>query len=72
MLRPSQWKYSTLKTLVYHAYIVCSDNQHLESELIYISKVFHNFYSYPHWFITNVVNEVNYDFNKQIIPPTPQ
>ena len=72
LLRPSQWKYSTLKTLVYHAYIVCSDNQHLESELIYISKVFHNFYSYPHWFITNVVNEVNYDFNKQIIPPTPQ
>ena len=28
---PVQWKYSTLKTLVYHAYIVCSDNQHLES-----------------------------------------
>ena len=25
----------------------------------------------PHWFITNVVNEVNNDFNKQNVPPTP-
>ena len=30
---PFQWKLSTLKTLVYRAYIVFSDNQHLESEL---------------------------------------
>ena len=33
--------------------------------------MFHNFNSYPHWFITKVVHEVNNDFNKQIIPPTP-
>ena len=32
--------------------------------------MFHNFNSYPHWFITKVVNEVNNDF-KQIVPPTP-
>ena len=25
-LAPFQWKYRTLKTLVYHAYIVCSEN----------------------------------------------
>ena len=68
---PFQWKYSTLKTLVYCAYIVCSDNQHLESELNYLRKVFHNFNSYLHWFITNIVNEVNNDFNKQIVPHTP-
>ena len=66
-----QWKYSTLKTLVYHAYIVSSDNQHLEFELNYLRKVFHNFNSYPHWFITKVVNEDNNDFNKQIVPPSP-
>ena len=65
---PFQWKYS--KTLVYRAYIVCSDNQHLESELNYLRQVFLNFNSYPHWFITKVVNEVNNDFNKQIVPPT--
>ena len=66
-----QWKYSTVKTLVYRSYIVCSDNQHLESELNYLRKVFHNFNSYPHWFITKVVNEINNDFNKQIVPPSP-
>ena len=42
-LAPFQWKYSTIKTLVYVAYIVCSDNQHLESEFNYLRKVFHNF-----------------------------
>ena len=66
-----QWKFSTLKTLVYRAYIVCSDNQHLESELNYLRKVFHNFNSYPHWFTTKVINEVKNDFNKQIVTPTP-
>ena len=45
---PFQWKYGTLKTLVYRAYIVCSDNQHLESELNYLKEVFHNFNAYPH------------------------
>ena len=61
---PFQWKYITLKTLVYRAYIVCSDNQYLESELNYFRKVFRNFNSYPDWFITKVVNEVKDDFNK--------
>ena len=56
---PFQWKYSTLKTLVYRAYIVYTDNQHLESELNYLRRVFHNLNSYPHWFITKVVNEVS-------------
>ena len=66
-----QWKYSTLSTLVYRAHIVCSDNQHLGSELNYLRKVFRNFNSYPHWFITKVINQVKNDFNKQIVPPTP-
>ena len=35
---PFQWKYSTLKSLIYCAYIVCSDNQHLEFELNYLKK----------------------------------
>ena len=33
--------------------------------------MFHNFYSYLHWFITKVEKEMNNDFNKQIVPPTP-
>ena len=45
---PFQCKYSTLKTLVYCACIVCSDNEHLESELNYLRKVFYNFNSYPY------------------------
>ena len=68
---PFQYKHSTLKTLVYRAYIVCSDNQHLESKLNYSSKMFRNFNSYPHWFITKVINDVKNDLNKQIVRPTP-
>ena len=50
-----------LKNLVYRAYIVWSDNQHLEYKLNYLTKVFQNFNSYPHCSITKVVNEVNKD-----------
>ena len=71
LFTPFQWKYSTLKTLVYHAYSFCSDNEHLESELNHLRKVFHNFNSYPYRFITKIVNKVNNDFNKQIVPHTP-
>ena len=58
-----QWKCSTPNTLVYRAYIVCSNNQHLESELNYLGKVFHNFNAYLRWFVTKVANEVKNDFN---------
>ena len=68
---PFQWKFSTLKTLVYRPYVVCSNNQHPESELNYLRKVFDNFNSYPHWFITKVIIDVKNDFNKQIVTPTP-
>ena len=33
--------------------------------------MFHKSKSYPHWFITKVVNEVKNDFNKEIIPLIP-
>ena len=55
---PFQQTYNTLKTLVYHVYIVYSDNQHLEFELNYLRTVFHDFNAYPRWFIIKVVNEV--------------
>ena len=53
------------------AYTVCSNNQHPESELNHLRKVFDNFNSYPHWFITKVIIDVKNDFNKQIVTPTP-
>ena len=68
---PFQWKFSTPKTYVSRAYIVCSNNQHPESELNHLRKVFDNFNSYPHWFITKVIIDVKNDFNKQIVTPTP-
>ena len=67
---PFQWKFSTPKTYVSRAYIVCSNNQHPESELNHLRKVFDNFNSYPHWFITKVIIDVKNDFNKQIVTPT--
>ena len=33
--------------------------------------MFQNLSSYPHWFLTKAINEVENDFNKQIVPPTP-
>ena len=57
--------------MVYRAYIVCLDNQHLESELNYLRKVFHNFNSFLYCIITKVINEVKIDFNKEVLPPTP-
>ena len=36
-----QWRHSTLKTLVYHSYIVFSSEKHLHSELKYLREVFH-------------------------------
>ena len=35
-----QWKHSTLKTLVYRSYTICSNEKHLNSELKYLRKVF--------------------------------
>ena len=57
--------------LKFPAYTVCSNNQHPESELNHLRKVFDNFNSYPHWFITKVIIDVKNDFNKQIVTPTP-
>ena len=35
---PLQWKHSTLKTLVYRSYIICSNEKYLPSELKYLRK----------------------------------
>ena len=59
-----QWKHSTLKTLVYRSYIICSNEKH-HSELKYLRKVFHQNNSYPHWFISRVFDKVQDDFTRQ-------
>ena len=62
---PIQWKRSTLKTLVYRSYLVCSNDHYLTLELNYLRKVFNEYNNYPHWFITQVFNDVNNVFNQQ-------
>ena len=69
---PLQWKHSTLKTLVYCGYIVCSDEKHLYSELKYLQKVFHQNNGYPQWFINRVFDKVQDDFTRQkTVKPLP-
>ena len=69
---PLQWKRSTLKTLVYRSYIVCSNEKHLYSELKYIRKVFPQKNGYPHWFINRVFDKVQDDFTRQkTVKPLP-
>ena len=67
-----QWKHSTLKSLVYRSYIVCSNEKHLHSELKYLRKVFHQNNGYPHWFINRVFDKVQNDFTRQqTVDPLP-
>ena len=67
-----QWKHSTLKTLVYRSYIVCSNEKHLHSELKYLQKAFHQNNGYPPWFINRVFDKVQNDFTRQqTVDPLP-
>ena len=69
---PLQWKHSTLKTTIYRSYIVCSNEKHHYSELMYLRKNFHQNNSYPHWFINRVFNKVQDDFTRQkTVKPLP-
>ena len=37
---PTTWKIGTLKTLIKHAYIICSNDKILKEELYHIEKCF--------------------------------
>ena len=67
---PIQWKRSTLKTLVYCSYLICSNDHYLTLELLDLQKVFKEYNNYPHWFITQVFNDVNKIFNQQEVIAT--
>ena len=60
-----QWKHSILKILVYRLYLRCSNDHYLTLELKYLWKVFKLYNNYPHWFITQVLNDANRIFNQQ-------
>ena len=62
---PIQWKRSTVKTFVYRSYLTWSDDHYLTLELKYLRKVFKEHNNYPHWFITQVFNDVNKIINQQ-------
>ena len=49
---PIQWKCSTLKTLVYRSYLICSNDHYLTLKLKYLWKVFKEYNNYPYWSIT--------------------
>ena len=64
-----QWKSSTLKTLVYRSYLICSNDHYLTLEGIHgfygmQQLVFKEYNNYPHWFITQVFNDVDKIFNQ--------
>ena len=62
---PIQWKHSTLKILIDRSYLICSNDHYLTLELKYLRKDFKQCNNYPHWFITQVFNDVNKIFNQQ-------
>ena len=60
---PIQWKHSTLKILFYRSSLIFSNDHYLTLEPKYLWKV--KYFGYPHWFITQLFNDVNKIFNQQ-------
>ena len=72
---PDTWKRGTLKTLVEHAYIVCSTNDFLKKEVKYLVKVFHETNDYPRYVIKQILKQVKFrmnKFNKMLMFQQPQ
>ena len=55
---PNAWKRSTLWTLIKRAYSVCSSEKHLVVELKQLEYVFEKCNNFPHWFIDQLLSEV--------------
>ena len=51
---PATWKRETLKTLSEQAYVICSTDQLLETELKYLEKVFHEKNNYPKYIVKQI------------------
>ena len=45
--------------------MICSNDHYLTIELTYLRKDFKEYNNYPHWFLTQVFNDVNEIFNQQ-------
>ena len=52
------WKRGTLRTLVQHAYLVCSTETYLKEELTHLEKVFIEKNNYPKYVINQVFTQV--------------
>ena len=67
---PLQWKQSTMKTLVYRGYIICSNDKYLYLELKYLQKGSHHNKDYSYWFSNRVFDKVQDNFmRKQTVEP---
>ena len=47
------------------SYLICSNGYYLTLELKYLGKAFKEYNNYPHWFITQVFNNVDNDVFNQ-------
>ena len=54
---PPLWKRGILKTLVERAYVICSTDQLLETELKYLEKVFHEKNNYPKYIVKLILDK---------------
>ena len=55
---PVSWKRGMLRTLVQHAYLVCSTETYLKEELTHLEKVFIEKNNYPKYVIKQVFTQV--------------
>ena len=55
---PISWKRGMLRTLVQHAYLVCSTETYLKEELTHLEKVFIEKNNYPKYVINQVFTQV--------------
>ena len=65
---PTSWKSGTLKTLVDHTYVICSNITLKKKEIDHLKKFFHEKDDCPKWVINQVLNEVSEE--SQVSPVT--
>ena len=53
---PTTWKIGILKTLIKHAYIICSNDKILKEELYHIEKCFSEINGYPKWILKQTID----------------
>ena len=63
---PTTWKRGTLRTILSHAYTICSSETYLNEEIKYIGSTFEKVNNYPKYVITHLKREVKLKYTQNM------